>query len=262
MGREGGAATRRRINTCIACNQACLDHVFENQRATCMVNPRACHETELVIANPPRAKKFAVVGAGPAGLACATTLAERGHAVTLFEQSAEIGGQFNMAKRIPGKEEFHESLRYFSHRIADTGVDLRLNTRAIARQLRGFDDVILATGITPAPITIPGSDRANVLSYVDVVLLGQAGRQARRDRRRGRHRLRRRRIPDAIRAVADDRYRALDARMGHRRRRRASRRARQTAPEPSDREVWLLQRTPGRRASASTRRPAGCTAHR
>jgi 2,4-dienoyl-CoA reductase (NADPH2) len=162
-----------RINTCIACNQACLDHVFENERASCLLNPRACHETELVIAKTTAPKKFAVVGAGPAGLACATTLAERGHAVTLFEASSQIGGQFNMAKLIPGKEEFHESLRYFGNRILDTDVTLHLNTIATPDNLRGFDAVILATGVTPRALTIPGADRANVLSYLDVVLLGK-----------------------------------------------------------------------------------------
>ncbi|HEU4664571.1 MAG TPA: NADPH-dependent 2,4-dienoyl-CoA reductase, partial [Dokdonella sp.] len=158
------------INTCIACNQACLDHVFENRRASCLVNPRACHETELVIAPAAQKKRIAVVGAGPAGLACATTLAERGHAVTLFEQAGEIGGQFNMAKRIPGKEEFHETLRYFARRIERTGVELRLGTRATPERLRGFDDVVLATGVMPRTIAIPGGDRPNVLSYVDVLL--------------------------------------------------------------------------------------------
>jgi 2,4-dienoyl-CoA reductase (NADPH2) len=164
----------QRINTCIACNQACLDHVFENKRASCLLNPRACHETELVIAKTDTPKKFAVVGAGPAGLACATTLAERGHAVSLFESASEIGGQFNMAKRIPGKEEFHEALRYYSHRLADTGVDVRLNTKATPDNLSGFDAVILASGVTPRMIAIPGSDRPEVLSYLDVVLLGKS----------------------------------------------------------------------------------------
>jgi 2,4-dienoyl-CoA reductase (NADPH2) len=162
-----------RINTCIACNQACLDHVFENRHASCLLNPRACRETELVIVRSERRRKFAVVGAGPAGLACATTLAERGHAVTLFDAAAEIGGQFNMAKRIPGKEEFHETLRYFGHRLADTGVELRLGTRATAESLRGFDAVILATGVTPRALDIPGAERANVLSYPDVILHGK-----------------------------------------------------------------------------------------
>ena len=158
-----------RINTCIACNQACLDHVFQQRRASCLVNPRACHETELVIAPAAQRKRIAVVGAGPAGMACASTLAERGHEVTLFDQADGIGGQFNYAKRIPGKEEFHETLRYFRHRLADTGVSLKLRTRADAASLRGFDEVVVATGITPRKVTFPGSDHPSVLSYLDVL---------------------------------------------------------------------------------------------
>lgn len=157
------------INTCIACNQACLDHVFENKRATCLVNPRACYETELLITATTTKKRIAVVGSGPAGLACATTLAERGHAVSLFEQASEIGGQFNMAKRIPGKEEFHESVRYFGRRIEQLGVELLLSTRATPALLSGFDEVVFATGVTPRAIRLPGGERANVLSYVDVL---------------------------------------------------------------------------------------------
>jgi 2,4-dienoyl-CoA reductase (NADPH2) len=160
------------INTCIACNQACLDHVFENKRASCLVNPRACHETELVITPAAVKKRIAVVGAGPAGLACATTLAERGHAVTLFEQSNEIGGQFNMAKRVPGKEEFHETLRYYGRRIEQTGVQLRLGTRATPTLLHPFDEVVIATGVSPRAASIPGSERSNVVSYLDVLLHG------------------------------------------------------------------------------------------
>ena len=160
------------INTCIACNQACLDHVFEKKLASCLVNPRACHETELVIARAAVKKRIAVVGAGPAGLACATTLGERGHAVTLFEQANEIGGQFNMAKRVPGKEEFHETLRYYGRRIEQTGVQLRLGTRATPSLLRDFDEVVIATGVTPRAASIPGSDRPNVVSYLDVLLNG------------------------------------------------------------------------------------------
>ena len=160
-----------RINTCIACNQACLDHVFENKHATCLVNPRACHETELVIKPAAIKMRYAVIGSGPAGLAAATTLGQRGHAVTLFDQSDAIGGQFNMAKRIPGKEEFSETLRYFGNLLSDTGVELRLGTRADAASLKaaGFDAVIVATGVTPRALKIPGSDHPRVLSYLDVL---------------------------------------------------------------------------------------------
>ncbi|MBC7955185.1 MAG: FAD-dependent oxidoreductase, partial [Cytophagales bacterium] len=158
------------INTCIACNQACLDHTFKSQLASCMVNPRAGHETELIIRVAPKKKRFAVVGAGPAGLAAATTLGERGHEVHLFEAASMIGGQFNMAKRVPGKEEFVEALRYFRQRITDTSVKLKLDTRITAADLRGFDEVVLATGVLPRDPKIPGSDGPNVLSYIDVLL--------------------------------------------------------------------------------------------
>ena len=159
------------INTCIACNQACLDHVFENRRASCLVNPRACHETELTITAATTKKRVAVVGAGPAGLAAATTLAERGHSVALFDRASEIGGQFNMAKRIPGKEEFSETLRYFNYRLDETGVDRRLGTDATVDSLAGggFDTVILATGVLPRPLDLPGADHPKVLSYLDVL---------------------------------------------------------------------------------------------
>ncbi|RYD15319.1 MAG: NADPH-dependent 2,4-dienoyl-CoA reductase [Lysobacteraceae bacterium] len=168
--RKAREARAEDINTCIACNQACLDHVFENRRASCLVNPRACHETELVVRSALARRRIAVVGAGPAGLACATTLAERGHAVTLFEQASRIGGQFNMAMRIPGKEEFAETLRYYARRIEQCAVELRLDTRATPDLLQGFDEVVLATGVTPRAAAIPGSDRPDVLSYVDVLL--------------------------------------------------------------------------------------------
>jgi 2,4-dienoyl-CoA reductase (NADPH2) len=159
------------INTCIACNQACLDHVFENRRASCLVNPRACHETELTITPAPASKRVAVVGAGPAGLAAATTLAERGHAVTLYDAADSIGGQFNMARLIPGKEEFNETLRYFRHRLDETGVDVRLGTRIDADALAqgGYDTVVLATGVVPRVPAFPGSDHAKVVTYTDIL---------------------------------------------------------------------------------------------
>ncbi|MBV8657002.1 MAG: NADPH-dependent 2,4-dienoyl-CoA reductase [Burkholderiales bacterium] len=157
------------INTCIGCNQACLDHIFQAKMTSCLVNPRACHETELNYHPTTAAKKLAVVGAGPAGMAFASVAAERGHNVTLFEASNEIGGQFNVAKRIPGKEEFHETLRYFKRRLDQTGVRIRLNHRATAADLAEFDEVVLATGIAPRKVDIPGIEHPKVLNYLDVL---------------------------------------------------------------------------------------------
>jgi 2,4-dienoyl-CoA reductase (NADPH2) len=157
------------INTCIACNQACLDHVFQGKIVSCLVNPRACHETELNYNPTSSTKKIAVVGAGPAGLAAATVAAERGHSVTLFEADNEIGGQFNIAKQIPGKEEFYETIRYFDTKIKKHGVDLRLNTRATEESLAGFDAVLLGTGITPRQLKIEGIDHPMVMNYLDVL---------------------------------------------------------------------------------------------
>ena len=162
------------INTCIACNQACLDHTFQNRRATCLVNPRAGRETELVyrpLASQENPRAIAVVGAGPAGLSAATVAASRGHLVTLFDASATIGGQFNLAMRVPGKEEFSETIRYFQSQLERHGVDVRLATRVDAALLAagGYDEVILATGIAPRRPAIPGIDGPNVLTYVEVL---------------------------------------------------------------------------------------------
>jgi len=162
------------INTCIACNQACLDLIFQNKRATCMVNPLACYETEIKVEPTTDPKSIAVVGAGPAGLAYSTTAASRGHKVTLFDAADSVGGQFHMARRIPGKEEFNETLRYYRRQLELTGVDVRLNTRASVDDLKeGFDRVVLATGVHPRKLDLPGIDHDKVLTYVDVILRGR-----------------------------------------------------------------------------------------
>ncbi|WP_172145767.1 NADPH-dependent 2,4-dienoyl-CoA reductase [Pseudomonas tumuqii] len=169
---KAAAGRADEINTCIGCNQACLDHTFGGKLTSCLVNPRACHETELNYIPTTQVKKIAVVGAGPAGLAAATVAAERGHSVTLFDAGNEIGGQFNVAKRVPGKEEFFETLRYFKRKLQTTGVELCLNTRVSAEELArgGFDEVILATGITPRTPGIPGVEHPKVIGYLDAIL--------------------------------------------------------------------------------------------
>src|SRR5688500_8296930 len=239
------------INTCIACNQACLDHVFVNKKASCLVNPRACAETELNYMPTQTPKTIAVVGAGPAGLACATVAAGRGHRVTLFDAADEIGGQFNLAKQIPGKEEFHETLRYFHQRIEDTAVELRLSTLATHSTLGDFDEVVLATGVTPRQVDFAGADHAKVVSYLDVLtgrvvcgprvaLVGAGGigfDVAEFLVHEGRPRDGAMPVLDSARWMAEwgvDPH--FEARGG----------LAPARPEPPARQVWLLQRTPGK----------------
>lgn len=168
---KAAAGKPQLINTCIACNQACLDHTFKNKRATCLVNPRAAYETELILAPTETPRRVAVVGAGPAGLACSTGLAERGHKVTLFEASEQIGGQFNLARRIPGKEEFDETIRYFDALLDELGVERRFSTRASVESLKdeGFDAVVVATGVEGRTPAIPGVEHAKVRSYTQAI---------------------------------------------------------------------------------------------
>ena len=236
------------INTCIACNQACLDHVFENKRASCLVNPRACHETELVVAMAANKKNYAVIGAGPAGLAAACTLAERGHSVTLYEQTNEIGGQFNLAKRIPGKEEFAETLRYFSNRLRELCVTIRLgeSPEPAALRAQNFDAVLMATGVRPRDPRIPGQDHPMVHGYAEVVsgnasigrrvaIIGAGGIGF--DVAEYLSQLSPSPTTDVTRWTQEW---GVDMSLTHR--------GGLSKPEiePSPREIWLLQRTPGK----------------
>jgi len=168
---KAAAGKADEINTCIGCNQACLDHVFSQKRASCLVNPRACYEQELIFTNTNIVKKVAVIGAGPAGLSCAITAGQRGHAVTLFDKASEIGGQLNMARQVPGKEEFNETIRYYSKQLQLAQVKLQLSTEVNAASLQqaGFDEIIVATGVTPRTPAITGVDHPKVVSYIDVL---------------------------------------------------------------------------------------------
>jgi 2,4-dienoyl-CoA reductase (NADPH2) len=163
------AGDRAGINICIACNQACLDHYFIGQPASCVVNPRAGRETKLIFRKVSSVKKIAVIGGGPAGLSCAANAAERGHEITLFERAGELGGQFNLAKRIPGKQEFAESVAYYAERLRRAGVSIRLNSSPVEKDLSNFDDVVIATGIDPRKPDIPGIDHPKVATYVQVL---------------------------------------------------------------------------------------------
>ncbi|MET8861112.1 NADPH-dependent 2,4-dienoyl-CoA reductase [Streptomyces sp. NPDC004579] len=166
---KAAAGRPEAINTCIGCNQACLDHTFSGKITSCLVNPRACHETELVLAPTRLRKTVAVVGAGPAGLACAVSAAERGHDVTLFDAADDIGGQLNVARRVPGKQEFDETIRYFRTQLELHGVEIRLNTPATVDNLETYDEVVVATGVSPRTPEIPGVEHPSVVGYLDVL---------------------------------------------------------------------------------------------
>ncbi|RUR50790.1 NADPH-dependent 2,4-dienoyl-CoA reductase [Vreelandella populi] len=167
--RKAEAGLAGEINTCIACNQACLDHTFAGKLTSCLVNPRACHETELVIEPATAPKRVAVVGGGPAGLATAVTAASRGHSVVLFEQRAQLGGQFNYARKIPGKEEFNETLRYYRVMLEKHAVEVRLNTPATVEALTEFDEIVMASGVRPRTLTLPGAEHERVVSYAEAI---------------------------------------------------------------------------------------------
>ena len=243
--RDGRA---ERINTCIACNQACLDHVFQNRRASCLVNPRACYETELKLAPASVRKRFAVIGAGPAGMACAAALGERGHTVTLIEQAPVIGGQFNYARQIPGKEEFAETLRYFEHQFRDMSVEVQLGRSADAASVLsgGYDAVVIATGITPRRVHFPGSDDSRVLGYIDVLAAHRpVGAKVAIDGAGGIGFDVAEYLVAAAPSPTTDIMRwtrewGVDMQLAQRSG------LQQPAPEPPMREVWLLQRSEGR----------------
>ena len=236
-----------RINTCIACNQACLDHIFAGRLTSCLVNPFACHELQMPVHAAKKAKNIAVVGAGPAGMAFAHTAASRGHKVTLFDAQNQIGGQLNIAKQIPGKPEFAETLRYFDQVLDDVGVVRVLGKKAAAADLQGFDEIVLASGIVPRQIGLPGSERAEVLSYLDVLrdkkpvgrrvaIIGAGGIGFDTAEYLSQH--------GEDSALSPDLFREewqIDASMA----RRGALLSNEPQLPPSEREIWLLQRKEG-----------------
>jgi 2,4-dienoyl-CoA reductase (NADPH2) len=236
---KAAAGRADEINTCIACNQACLDHIFSGKACSCLVNPAACREEKFALSPAAVLRKVAVVGGGPAGLACAATLAERGHVVTLFEAAPRIGGQFNLAARIPGKEDYAQTIRYFERRLAALGVDVRTATRADAAALAGFDHVVLGTGVTPRLPPIPGIDHGSVAGYADIIS-GQrtAGRRVAIIGAGGIGFD----VAEMLTHTATD---FLDE-WGIDRESRNRGSIKPAAAPPSPREVWLLQRRPGR----------------
>ena len=236
-----------RINTCIACNQACLDHIFAGRLTSCLVNPFACHELQMPVHAAAKAKNIAVVGAGPAGMAFAHTAASRGHKVTLFDAQNQIGGQLNIAKQIPGKPEFAETLRYFDQVLDDVGVVRVLGKKVAAADLQGFDEIVLASGIVPRQIGLPGSERAEVLSYLDVLrdkkpvgrrvaIIGAGGIGFDTAEYLSQH--------GEDSALSPDLFREewqIDASMA----RRGALLSNEPQLPPSEREIWLLQRKEG-----------------
>ena len=236
-----------RINTCIACNQACLDHIFAGRLTSCLVNPFACHELQMPVHAAEKAKNIAVVGAGPAGMAFAHTAASRGHKVTLFDAQNQIGGQLNIAKQIPGKPEFAETLRYFDQVLDDVGVVRVLGKKVAAADLQGFDEIVLASGIVPRQIGLPGSERAEVLSYLDVLrdkkpvgrrvaIIGAGGIGFDTAEYLSQH--------GEDSALSPDLFREewqIDASMA----RRGALLSNEPQLPPSEREIWLLQRKEG-----------------